>query len=264
MDSHQQRYEFDNGRGQRLAARLELPAGDVKGWVLYAHCFTCSKDIITARRLSQGLAARGLAVLRFDFTGLGDSEGRFSETTFSSNVLDLVAAAHFLRHQWQAPALFIGHSLGGAAVLAAAAEVPECKAVVTLNAPASPDHLMPVFQPYLAKISAAGKAVVPVVGIEFEISQAFIEDLVTYDLTKKIHHLNRPLLILHAPDDQVVDVDEARKIFQAARHPKSFIALDQADHLLKVRGHAEYAAGLIAAWAAPYLSTGDLVLTGKH
>lgn len=248
-----QRHYFDNGRGQQLAARLDVPSGAIKGWVLYAHCFTCSKDIITARRVAQFLAARGLAVLRFDFTGLGDSEGRFSETTFSSNVEDLLVAAGFLRAQFDPPDILIGHSLGGAAVLAAASGIPECKAVVTINTPASPAHLMPVFKPYLEIIRRDGKAPIPVAGIEVEIGQAFIEELSIYNLAEKIQDLNLPLLILHAPDDEVVDIDEARKIFQAAGHPKSFIALDRSDHLLKTPGDGEYVAGLISAWATRFL-----------
>ncbi len=240
-----------------LATIIDQPKTSPKAWVLFAHCFTCSKDIITARNIGKALLERGYAVVRFDFTGLGSSEGEFAASNFSSNVSDVLSVTNYLRTHFSAPALLIGHSLGGAAMLAAAADIAESRAIVTLNSPANPQQLMPVFKPYLNQIKNTGQAEVPVAGINFTITQQFIDDLERQNLPKKIAQLDRPLLILHAPNDNIVDIDEARKIFTAAAYPKSFIALDGADHMLKGKGDAEYAVGIIDAWVGRYLPLED-------
>ncbi|RUM94086.1 MAG: alpha/beta hydrolase [Thiothrix sp.] len=235
-----------------LATIIDQPKTYTKAWVLFAHCFTCSKDIITARNITKALLERGYTVARFDFTGLGASEGEFSATNFSSNVSDILTVTNYLRTHYSAPTLLIGHSLGGAAILAAAANIAECQAIATINSPADPQQLMPVFEPYLNQIKNTGQAEVPVAGINFRITQQFIDDLEQQNLPKKIAQLDSPLLILHAPNDNIVDIDEARKIFVAATYPKSFIALDGADHMLKGKGDVEYAVRIIDAWVGRY------------
>jgi len=246
--------QIPNSQGEFLAAIINLPAAPPKAWVLFAHCFTCSKDIITARHIANALSKKGYAVVRFDFTGLGASDGEFAQTNFSSNIRDVLTVANYLRTYYSAPSILIGHSLGGATMLAAATEIQECQAVVTINSPAEPQQLMPVFQPYLKQIENDSQAEVPIAGINFIITQQLVDDLLQHNLHEKIAHLNRPLLILHAPKDQVVNIDEARKIFVAATYPKSFIALDRADHMLKGKGDADYAVGIIDAWVKRYIS----------
>lgn len=247
--------QIPNGRGERLAAIIDQPKAVPKAWVLFAHCFTCSKDIITARNIGKALLESNYAVVRFDFTGLGASEGTFSETDFSSNISDIIAISDYLRTHQHAPGILMGHSLGGAAMLAAAADIAECRAIVTINAPANPQQLMPVFRPYLKQINQFGQAEVPIANIHFTITQAFLDNLQQQNLPEKITQLDRPLLILHAPGDTIVDIDEAQKIFTTANYPKSFIALDGADHMLKGKGNAEYAVSVFDAWVEPYLST---------
>ncbi len=220
---------------------------------MFVHCFTCSKDSKAAVYLSRALVARGIGVLRFDFTGLGASEGRFEDTDFSSNVADLQHAAQWLRDGFGAPALVIGHSLGGAAVLAAAAGIESLRALVTIGAPFDPAHVAKHFHESLDRIAAEGQATVSLGGRPLVITQAFLEDLETQEPAARIAALGRPLLILHAPDDRVVPVQEARAIFNAARHPRSFVALDGADHLLTRESDAEYAAAIISAWAVRYI-----------
>jgi len=236
-----------------LAAIIDQTKTSPKAWVLFAHCFTCSKDIITARNIAKAFLERGYAVVRFDFTGLGSSEGEFATSNFSSNVSDVLSVTNYLRTHYSAPALLIGHSLGGAAMLAAAANIAECRAIVTLNSPANPQQLMPVFKLYLNQIKNTGQAAVPVAGINFTITQQFIDDLEQQNLPEKIAQLDRPLLIMHAPEDDIVNITEARKIFTAATYPKSFIALDGTDHMLKGKGDAEYAVRIINAWVGRYL-----------
>ncbi len=248
-----EKVEFPNGRGESLAALLELPESPPKAHALFAHCFTCGKDIAAAARISRGLTARGIGVLRFDFTGLGGSEGDFANTNFSSNVTDLVAAADFLRDSGRAPSLLIGHSLGGAAALFAGGQIAEVKAVATIGAPATPDHVIKQFQADLAAIESSGEAEVSLAGRAFRIQKEFLDDLRAQDLGAVIGQWKRALLILHAPLDEVVSIDEAGKIFQAAKHPKSFISIDGADHLLSDIGRAQYVASTIAAWAESYL-----------
>ena len=247
------RATFKGSAGTELAARLDLPAGPVRGFALFAHCFTCTKDILAAKRIAAGLAAAGVGVLRFDFTGLGSSEGEFANTNFSSNVEDLEHAAAYLRANFVAPQLLIGHSLGGAAVLAAAAQIPEAKAVVTIGAPADVAHVLNQFGSSLDAIRQRGEARVTLAGREFTIRRTFIEDAEGHRLTSRIATLGKALLVMHAPLDAVVGIDNASKIFLAAKHPKSFVSLDDADHLLSDASVAAYAARVIVAWASKYL-----------
>jgi uncharacterized OsmC-like protein/pimeloyl-ACP methyl ester carboxylesterase len=247
------RATFRGSAGTQLAARLDLPAGPVRAFALFAHCFTCSKDVLAAKRIATSLAAVGVGVLRFDFTGLGSSEGEFANTDFSSNVADLVSAAGYLRDNFAAPAILIGHSLGGAAVLVAAADIPEARAVVTIGAPADVGHVLAQFGSSLAEIRNKGAAQVTLGGRQFTIRRAFVEDVEGHRLSGHISALGKALLVMHAPRDAVVATDNASRIFLAAKHPKSFVSLDDADHLLSDTADATYAARVIAAWASKYL-----------
>ncbi|WP_170325309.1 bifunctional alpha/beta hydrolase/OsmC family protein [Ruegeria arenilitoris] len=248
-----ERITFAGHDGNQLAARLDLPDGPVLATALFAHCFTCSKDIPAARRIAARLAAMGIAVLRFDFTGLGHSGGEFANTTFTSNVEDLISAAHYLAGRNMAPALLIGHSLGGAAVLRARAGIPSAKAVVTLGAPADPGHVAHHFEGALPQIEQDGSAKVMLGGRPFRIGKAFVDDISESALTPAIADLKAALLILHAPRDETVSIDNASTIFLAAKHPKSFVTLDDADHLITRASDAEYAADVIAAWVTRYI-----------
>ncbi len=248
-----ERITFAGHDGSQLAARLDLPDGPVLATALFAHCFTCSKDIPAARRISARLAAMGIAVLRFDFTGLGHSDGEFANTTFTSNVEDLIAAAHYLSGRNMAPALLIGHSLGGAAVLRARAGIPSVKAVVTLGAPADPGHVSHHFEAALPEIQAQGSAEVSLGGRPFRIGKAFVDDISEAALSPAVSDLKAALLILHAPRDDTVSIDNASTIFLAAKHPKSFVTLDDADHLITRAADADYAADVIAAWVSRYV-----------
>ncbi len=248
-----ERLTFDGHGGDALAARLDLPDGPVLATALFAHCFTCSKDIPAARRIAGRLAAMGIAVLRFDFTGLGHSGGEFANTTFSSNVDDLTKAAAHLAERGMAPSLMIGHSLGGAAVLKAAAEIDSVKAVVTLGAPYDPEHVTHNFSGALDEIETAGSAKVQLGGRPFTIKKSFVDDVSGTALTTAISSMKKALLVMHAPTDAVVGVENATQIFVAAKHPKSFVTLDSADHLISKAEDAEYAASVIAAWAGRYL-----------
>ena len=249
-----ERFDFPNAQGHQLTGLLESPGGEPAAYALFAHCFTCSKDSRAAKRISDALAERGIAVLRFDFTGLGDSEGDFANTDFSSNVADLVAAADHLRRVRHAPTLLIGHSLGGAAVLAAAGRVPEAAAVVTIAAPSDPGHVTNLFGDQLAQIRASGEGEVVLGGRQFRIRREFLDDVAEQNLLADVAALRKALLVMHSPTDQVVSIDSASRIFLAARHPKSFVSLDDADHLLGRRRDAVYAAEVIAAWAGRYIS----------
>jgi uncharacterized OsmC-like protein/fermentation-respiration switch protein FrsA (DUF1100 family) len=244
---------FAGSGGDLLDARLDLPDGPPRAVALFAHCFTCSKESLAAARISRGLTDLGFAVLRFDFTGLGQSGGDFANTTFSSNVEDLVAAADHLRATLSAPSVLIGHSLGGAAVLAAAGRVPEVRAVVTLCAPADPAHVAHLLVGAQDEIQAAGEAAVLLGGRTFRIRREFLSDIAAQPQRDRIATLDRPLLVMHSPQDEVVGIENARLIFDAARHPKSFISLDGVDHLVTRRADATYVAGVIAAWAVRYL-----------
>ena len=248
-----ERFDFVNAQGQRLAALLDMPPGEPMAYALFAHCFTCGKDVHAARRIAQALTALGIGVLRFDFTGLGSSEGEFANTTFSSNVADLLAAAGALRERRRAPAILIGHSLGGAAVLAAAADVPEARAVVTIAAPSDPAHVTGLFRDRLQDIAQQGEIEVTLEGRRFRIRRAFLDDVAEQNLRQKITHLRKALLIFHSPTDDRVGIENATRIFEAAKHPKSFVSLAGADHLLSRPSDASYVAKVIAAWAERYL-----------
>lgn len=251
-----EKFEFDNGRGERLAGLLETPdAGRAEDWryAVFAHCFTCGKDVAAAGRISRALAARGIAVLRFDFTGLGNSDGDFANTNFSSNIQDLIAAAEALGREHRAPSLLVGHSLGGAAVLAAAHALPEVKAIATIAAPATPDHVEHLFADAHETIRREGEARVRIGLRDFSIRRQFLDDLAAHASERHIHALRRALLILHSPVDAIVPIGEAARIYDAAQHPKSFISLDKADHLLGKPADAEYVATTLAAWAGRYL-----------
>ncbi|MDQ2095177.1 bifunctional alpha/beta hydrolase/OsmC family protein [Rhodalgimonas zhirmunskyi] len=244
---------FPGHDGHTLSASLTRPDGPQQATALFAHCFTCSKDIPAARRIAARLAASGIAVLRFDFTGLGQSGGAFENTSFATNLEDLRAAAAWMEGEGMAPDLLIGHSLGGAAVLKVAADIPSARAVVTIGAPFDPAHVTQHFSEDVEKICAEGEAMVDLGGRPFTIKRQFIEDIAVQDLRDAVSHLKRALLILHAPRDSIVGIDNAADIFLAAKHPKSFVTLDNADHLITRPEDAEYAAGVIAAWAAHYL-----------
>ena len=246
---------FTGAEGQTLAARYDQPDGRPRGVALFAHCFTCSKDSHAAARVSQSLAAEGFAVLRFDFTGLGGSGGDFANTDFSSNVDDLVAAAQYLREGPGAPDILVGHSFGGAAVLAAAARVPEAKCIATIGAPADPAHVAHLFD--RDAITAKGAADVSIGGRTFTLTKGFLDDIAAQNLATHVAELRRALLVFHAPRDEIVGIENAGEIFGAARHPKSFVSLDTANHLLTDRADARYVGAVLASWAARYLDTAD-------
>ncbi len=253
MDGETRKTDFNSAGGEKLSAALELPHGRPRAYALFAHCFTCSKDIKAAREIARALRANGIAVLRFDFTGLGGSEGDFANTNFSSNVDDLVSAANFLRDEFEAPAVLIGHSLGGAAAIVAAAKIPEIKGVVVIGAPAEADHVVLQISERHEEIRRQGFAHVSLAGRPFTIKSQFLEDLSGQNVLNAAAALKKPLLVMHAPQDQTVGIDNATKIFTAAKHPKSFISLDTADHLLSKTDDARYAASVLAAWAGRYL-----------
>ena len=250
-----ERLTFPGHDGSELAARLDRPDGPVLAAALFAHCFTCGKDIVAARRIAGRLASEGIAVLRFDFTGLGHSGGEFANTTFSSNVADLEAAARRMEERGLAPSLLIGHSLGGAAVLRAAAGIPSAKAVATIGAPFDPSHVTHNFSDALPRIEEQGEAEVLLGGRPLRIGQGFVRDVGEVRLKEAVGRLGKALLVLHSPTDETVGIDNASGIFLAARHPKSFVTLDGADHLISEPGAAEYAAEVIAAWAGRYVAT---------
>ena len=248
-----ERVTFTGSQGDTLAARLDRPEGQVQAIALFAHCFTCSKDVFAAARVSQGLTEAGFAVLRFDFTGLGQSGGDFANTNFSSNVADLVAAADYLRGTMGAPQILIGHSLGGAAVIKAALAVPEVKAVATIGAPAEASHVKENFRADISHIEQNGQALVELGGRQFAIKKQFLDDLDSHSIRSAAADLRKPLLVMHAPRDQTVGIENAGELFVAARHPKSFVSLDTADHLLTDRGDAAYVANVLSAWASRYI-----------
>ena len=244
-----EKFEFPGHSGEALAARLDLPDSRPRAHALFAHCFTCTKDIVAASRISRALTEAGIAVLRFDFTGLGHLEGEFANTNFSSNIEDLIAAADHMRETRSAPDLIIGHSLGGAAER----RIDEVKAVVTIGAPAESAHLAHMFQDDADEIEATGEAVVLLAGREFTIKKQFLEDIVAQSIEDCVGNLKRALLVMHSPLDNTVGIDNAGKIFATAKHPKSFISLNDADHLVSKEVDAGYAARVITGWASRYL-----------
>ena len=252
--------EFQNNQGDVLAGLLETPetsqddASNTR-YAIFAHCFTCSKDVAAASRISRSLAKKGIAVFRFDFTGLGNSDGDFANTNFSSNVDDLLAAAKMLEEKYQAPSLLIGHSLGGAAVLSAAHKLPHIKAIATIGSPATADHVQHLFMGAVPELEAKGEARVRIGLREFNIKKQLLDDLNENNSAKHIGELRRPLIIFHSPIDSIVSVDEAAKIYAAAKHPKSFISLDNADHLLSNKEDSEYVGATLAAWAERYIGS---------
>jgi uncharacterized OsmC-like protein/fermentation-respiration switch protein FrsA (DUF1100 family) len=244
-----ERFQFTGTDGHQLAASLDLPEREPIAYALFAHCFTCGKDVLAARRIALGLAAKGIAVLRFDFTGLGSSEGDFANSTFSSNVADLVRAAEHLRETRKGPAILIGHSLGGAAILAAAGQIPDARAVVTIAAPSDPADVTGLFADRIEDIRKQGKVEVSLAGRPFHIRREFLDDIAEGNLMTHVTNLHKALLIMHSPTDDTVGIDNATRIFVAAKHPKSFVSLAGADHLLTGRRDAAYVADVIAAWA---------------
>lgn len=246
--------KFQNETGQTLAARLELPEDNKpKAFALFAHCFTCNKNLTAVRTIGKTLTKKNIAVLRFDFTGLGESEGDFEHTNFSSNIEDLYSAAQFLETEYQAPSLLIGHSLGGAAVLFASAKIKSVKAIATIGAPSNPEHVAHLFKNSVAEINASGKALVSIGGREFTIQKHFLEDIQDKNIKHNLHAFRNSILIMHSPQDSIVGIDNAAGIYKTARHPKSFISLNGADHLLSDKRDSEYVGNIIATWADRYL-----------
>ena len=245
---------FTGALGDTLSAKFDEPDdGDIKFCAIFAHCFTCSKNLKTVGNITRTLADIGIATFRFDFTGLGESEGDFADTNFSSNVEDLVAAYKFMENEYHAPALLIGHSLGGAAVLQAASQMPGVKAVVTIGAPADPEHVKHNFDLYVDEIEEKGEAEVTLAGRKFTIKKQFLEDLDDSNMHQHIRKLNRALCVMHAPLDETVGIENAERIFKRAKHSKSFISLDKADHLLRNDEDSIYAGRVLANWAMKYI-----------
>ena len=257
-----ERFLFTGEEGHQLAAALDLPDGAIHTYALFAHCFTCGKDVLAARRIAAALSAKGIAVLRFDFTGLGSSEGDFSNSTFSSNVADLVRAADHLRETRMAPAILIGHSLGGAAILAAAGQIPEAKAVVTIAAPSDPAHVAHLLGDQIKDIRALGEVEVSLAGRPFRIKRKFLDDIAEQGLMAHVSRLHKALLVMHSPTDDTVGIDNATHIFVAAKHPKSFISLAGADHLLSGKHDGAYVADVIAAWTERYIDATPAPVVG--
>ncbi len=246
---------FKGSGGNQLSALLDMPADShPEAFALFAHCFTCTKNLKSINHISRALTRERVAVLRFDFTGLGESEGDFADTNFSTNIADLVAAADFLESEYEAPKILIGHSLGGAAVLQAAGKIRSSKAVAVIGAPADPAHVMRHFKDHQETIALDGEAEIAIEGRPFRIKKQFLDDLGAVQMEKAVRNLNKALLIFHSPVDNTVGIDNAARIFQYARHPKSFISLDQADHLLMNASDARYVGAMIASWVRKYLS----------
>ena len=249
--------QIDTATGHKLSARLDLPDEAYTATALFAHCFTCGKDILAASRIARRLVTLGYAVLRFDFTGLGSSEGEFADTYFSSNIQDLLAAADWLARNYRAPSLLIGHSLGGAAILAAAQQLPDARAFVTIGSPSDPRHILHLIGEHgVAEIEANGDAEVMLEGRSFHIKQQFLRDAAEQKVLQQVRRLGRPLLVMHAPEDATVPIDHATALFHAAAHPKSFISLGEADRLLSRREDADFVADVSAAWSRRYLGEG--------
>ncbi|MCG5494230.1 MULTISPECIES: alpha/beta fold hydrolase [Ectothiorhodospira] len=265
MPDHNPRIRFPGSQGNELSARLDMPEGPPRAYALFAHCFSCTKDILAAVRLSSALRAHGIALLRFDFTGLGNSQGDFANTNFSSNLEDLRRAADYLRQEHEAPQLLIGHSLGGAAVLAVAEDVPEVRAVATINAPSDVAHVTHLFgEDTLEVIREQGESEVNLAGQKFRIQRQFLEDLDSHKVLDQVAKLRRPLMIFHSPHDKIVSIDHAAQIYRAAKHPKSFVSLDNVDHMLSRPADSSYVASLLSAWAERFLDPPEREESGDH
>ncbi len=245
--------KFRNDTGHELAARLEFPEGEIIGYALFAHCFTCNKNLTAVKNIGRALNACGIAVLRFDFTGLGESEGEFENTNFSSNVEDLISAAKYLEENYSAPTILIGHSLGGAAVIFAAHKILSVKAVATIGAPSSPQHVSHLFKSGIDEINEKGEATLLIGGREFSIQKQFLDDINEKNMDETVRNLKKPILVMHSPQDTTVGIENAAQIYQAAWHPKSFISLDGADHLLSNKKDSTYVGKMIANWAERYI-----------
>ena len=256
---HNQRINFSNRDGLSLAGLIDTPDSGAHAWALFAHCCTCSKNLKAATHIVQALNDAGIGVLRFDFTGLGQSEGDFAETSFSSNAADLVDAARWLETEYSAPAVLLGHSLGGTAVLRAAGDIPSAVAVATIGSPADPAHVKHLFGDSLETLEQDGVAEVDIGGRPFRLKKTFVEDLEEHDLLREVSGIRRALLVMHAPLDTVVEIDNAAALFAAAKHPKSFLSLDDADHLLSAPQASRYAGTVLAAWASKYIPRPDAV-----
>lgn len=245
---------FENSKGITLSGVIEFPENSSpKAFAIFSHCFTCNKNLINVKYISEALSEKRIAVLRFDFTGLGDSQGDFAKTTFTSNIDDLLKAAEFLRNNYEAPKLLVGHSLGGAASIMATEQLDSVKALSLLGTPSTLDHISRLFKNKLDEINLFGSAMIDVAGRDIEIGKDFVDDLPNYNIRKSLNKLNKPLLILHSPQDEMVNIEHATQIFMAAQHPKSFIALDGIDHLIKNIKDARYVGSLIGEWAMRYL-----------
>ena len=256
---------FENKNGEPLVARFDMPVdGDIQACALFAHCFTCSKNLRAVGHISNALTDRGIGVLRFDFTGLGESGGEFENTNFSSNVEDLIAAAEFLKKNYQAPDILIGHSLGGAAVLQATAQLKDVSAVATIGAPYDPAHVKHLLEDSIEEIERTGIASVSLAGRSFTIKKQFLDDLDRVRVEQTIRSLKRALIVFHSPVDQTVGIENAAQIFEAAKHPKSFVSLDQADHLLTNEKDSQYVGLVLAAWAQKYISKKDPSSRGQE
>ena len=255
---NQQKVQFQNSEGNLLTGRLELPADQhPHNFALFAHCFTCNKNLSAVRNISRALTSAGFGVLRFDFTGLGESEGDFANTNFSGNVEDLLLAAKYLEEHYQAPALLVGHSLGGAAVIFAASQLQDVKAVATIGAPSNPEHVSHLFVDSLETINSTGQAKVRLSGRDFTIKKQFVDDLQEHKLPAVAKSLRKALLVMHSPQDTTVEIKNAEEIYVAAHHPKSFVSLDGADHLLMNKADSTYAGDVIAQWASRYVGVVD-------
>lgn len=249
-----EKVSFKNSNGTMLSGSIEFPETETpKAFAIFSHCFTCNKNLINVKYISEALSAKRIATLRFDFSGLGDSEGNFAETTFSSNIDDLQHAADFLATHYEAPKLLVGHSLGGAASIVAAEKIDSVKAISVLGTPSTLDHIKRLFVNKMEEITSSGSALIDVAGRDIEIGKSFVEDLENYSIKKSLNQLQKPILILHSPQDEMVNIEHATGIFMAARHPKSFIALDGIDHLVKNIKDARYIGGLIGEWVMRYL-----------
>jgi len=261
-----QKVTFQNKEGQNLVGRLELPVNQhPHNYVIFAHCFTCNKNLSAVKNIGKALTSKGFGVLRFDFTGLGESEGDFEDTNFSGNVEDLIAASDYLKENYQAPSLLVGHSLGGAAVIFAASEIESVKAVATIGAPSNPSHVQHLLRSGIEEINASGKAVVNLSGRDFTIKKQFLDDLESKSLPEVAKNLRKALLVMHSPQDGTVGIKNAEEIYIAARHPKSFVSLDGADHLLMNKKDSIYAGEIVAGWAQRYMETPEESnLKSKH